>query len=213
MGFSGVQNFPTVGLIDGIFRANLEETGMSYGLEVEMIAARPCQGPADHALCVQRRRCGRHGQGRRRHHRLPSGADHRRLDRGETALKLDDCPGHGRRLGGGGAAVRPDDHRARAWRPGGEPADAAFIMKNTRHCHGFYGASSMERLPVEVAIREQTRNFKAIGRQRREDGNGWTGPDSGLVRGRNRHDGPTDRSPHSLADRGDHRRSRSSSIW
>ena len=59
LGFAGVQNFPTVGLIDGVFRANLEETGMSYALEVEMIAKRPRQGYADHALCIQRGRCRR----------------------------------------------------------------------------------------------------------------------------------------------------------
>ncbi len=61
IGFSGVQNFPTVGLIDGIFRANLEETGMSYGLEVDMIADRPRQGHADDALRLQRGRCDGHG--------------------------------------------------------------------------------------------------------------------------------------------------------
>jgi predicted TIM-barrel enzyme len=77
LGFSGVQNFPTVGLIDGTFRANLEETGMGYGLEVEMIRAARA-GPADHALRLQRGRRARHGRGRRRHRGLPPGADHRR---------------------------------------------------------------------------------------------------------------------------------------
>ncbi len=81
VGFSGVQNFPTVGIMDGTFRANLEETGMSYGLEVDMIAQGARQGHADHALCLQRGRGRRDGQGRRRHHRVPHGADHRRRDR------------------------------------------------------------------------------------------------------------------------------------
>ena len=74
LGFSGVQNFPTVGLIDGLLRANLEETGMSYALEVEMIAPRPRQGHADDALRLLRRRRARDGAGGRRHDRLPSRA-------------------------------------------------------------------------------------------------------------------------------------------
>ena len=81
LGFAGVQNFPTVGLIDGVFRANLEETGMGYGLEVEMIRQSARARSADHALRVLGRRRPRHGRGRRRHHRLPHGADHRRRDR------------------------------------------------------------------------------------------------------------------------------------
>ena len=74
LGFSGMQNFPTVGLIDGTFRANLEETGMGYGLEVELIARAHALGPADHALCVPRRRGRGDGQGRRRHHRAATWA-------------------------------------------------------------------------------------------------------------------------------------------
>ena len=165
LGFSGVQNFPTVGLIDGVFRANLEETGMSYALEVEMIAKAHAQGHADHALCVQRGRGRGDGRGRRRHHRLPSWASPpaARSAR-ETALKLRGLPGAGRRLGGGGA--RGQSAMSLVLAHGGpvaEPADAEFIMKNTPQCHGFYGASSMERLPVERALTEQVRQFKAIG--------------------------------------------------
>ena len=81
LGFSGVQNFPTVGLIDGVFRAKLEETGMGYALEVEMIRARRAARPADHALRVLGGQRARHGRGRRRHHRLPPGPHHRRRDR------------------------------------------------------------------------------------------------------------------------------------
>ena len=84
LGFSGVQNFPTVGLIDGTFRANLEETGMSYALEVDMIARARDQGPADDALRLQRGRSRGYGPRRRRHHRLPSRTDDRRRDRREN---------------------------------------------------------------------------------------------------------------------------------
>ena len=81
LGFAGVQNFPTVGLIDGIFRANLEETGMSYALEIDMISQGARQGHADDALRVQREGGRRDGDRRRRHHRLPSRPHHRRRDR------------------------------------------------------------------------------------------------------------------------------------
>ena len=81
LGFSGVQNFPTVGLIDGVFRANLEETGMGYGLEVEMTRAAPRRRPAHHALRLLGGRCGGHDGSRRRHHRLPHGAHHQRQHR------------------------------------------------------------------------------------------------------------------------------------
>ncbi len=81
MGFSGVQNFPTVGLFDGTMRQSFEETGMGFGLEIDMIAHGARAGPADHALCLQRRRGDRNGPGRRRHHRRPYGGDHRRQHR------------------------------------------------------------------------------------------------------------------------------------
>ena len=166
IGFAGVQNFPTVGIIDGTFRANLEETGMSYGLEVDMIAAAHAKDMLDHALCLQ---CGRgrgHGAGGGRHHRLPPGPYDRRLDRRGNRAQARGLPGPGGRLGGGGPQGQARRDRAGPRRAGREPEDAAFIMKNTRNCHGFYGASSMERLPTEVALTEQTRKFKTIGRQR-----------------------------------------------
>ena len=81
LGFSGVQNFPTVGLIDGIFRANLEETGMSYALEVEMIALAHAKDMLTTPYVFSARRRRGDGRGGRRHHRLPSGPDHRRRDR------------------------------------------------------------------------------------------------------------------------------------
>ncbi|MBR1282574.1 phosphoenolpyruvate hydrolase family protein [Bradyrhizobium sp. AUGA SZCCT0177] len=163
-GFSGVQNFPTVGLIDGSFRIGLEETGMSYALEVEMIALAGAKGllttpyvfSADDAAAM-----------------AGAGADiivcHFGLTAGgaigaQTALKLEDVPAMLDTWAAAALAVKPDAIILVHGGPVAEPSDAEFVIKNSRHCHGFYGASSMERLPVEVAIREQTRKFKAISR-------------------------------------------------
>jgi predicted TIM-barrel enzyme len=164
VGFAGVQNFPTVGLIDGVFRANLEETGMGYGLEVEMIALAGTKGllttPYVFSEADARSMAG-------------AGADiivcHLGLTTGgsigaETALKLADCPAIVDAWAAAALAVKPDAIILVHGGPVAQPADADFILKNTRHCHGFYGASSMERLPVEVAIRDQTRAFKTISR-------------------------------------------------
>jgi predicted TIM-barrel enzyme len=163
-GFAGVQNFPTVGLIDGVFRANLEETGMGYALEVEMIRLAGKKGllttpyvfsEADAAAMAG------------------AGADiivcHLGLTTGgsigsQTALKLKDCPALVDAWAAAALKVKKDAIVLVHGGPVAEPADADFVMKNTKHCHGFYGASSMERLPVEVAIRDQTRAFKAISR-------------------------------------------------
>jgi predicted TIM-barrel enzyme len=166
MGFAGVQNFPTVGIIDGTFRANLEETGMSYELEVDMIAAAhakdmlttPYVFNADEATAMAK-----------------AGADivvcHLGLTTGgsigaETAVKLEDCPAKVDAWAEAALKVRRDIIVLVHGGPVSSPEDAAFVMSNTRSCHGFYGASSMERLPAEVALTEQTRKFKAIGRQR-----------------------------------------------
>jgi predicted TIM-barrel enzyme len=162
IGFSGVQNFPTVGLIDGTFRANLEETGMSYGLEVDMIGKARARGmlttpyvfsPEDATAMAG------------------AGADivvcHLGLTTGgaigaETALKLEDCPALVDAWAEAALRVKPDTIILVHGGPVAMPADAEFIMQNTSACHGFYGASSMERLPTEVALTEQTRAFKAI---------------------------------------------------
>jgi predicted TIM-barrel enzyme len=166
MGFAGVQNFPTVGIIDGTFRANLEETGMSYGLEVDMIAAAhakdmlttPYVFSADEATAMAK-----------------AGADivvcHLGLTTGgsigaETALKLEDCAAKVDAWAEAALRVRRDIIVLVHGGPVSSPGDASFIISNTRNCHGFYGASSMERLPTEVALTEQIRKFKAIGRQR-----------------------------------------------
>jgi predicted TIM-barrel enzyme len=162
IGFSGVQNFPTVGLIDGTFRANLEETGMSYGLEIDMIKKAGARGmlttpyvfsPEDATAMAG------------------AGADivvcHLGLTTGgaigaETALKLDDCPALVDAWAEAALRVKPDTIILVHGGPVAMPEDAQFIMQNTSACHGFYGASSMERLPTEVALTEQTRAFKAI---------------------------------------------------
>jgi predicted TIM-barrel enzyme len=165
IGFSGVQNFPTVGIIDGTFRANLEETGMSYGLEVDMIAkahakdmlTTPYVFNAGEAAAMAK-----------------AGADiivcHMGLTTGgaigaATALKLADCPALVDAWAEAALRVRYDVIVLVHGGPVAEPADAEFVLKSTRNCHGFYGASSMERLPVEVALTEQTRKFKRIDRR------------------------------------------------
>jgi predicted TIM-barrel enzyme len=164
LGFSGVQNFPTVGLFDGIFRANLEETGMGYGLEVDMIRlardkdmlTTPYVFSAAEAEAMAR-----------------AGADiivcHMGLTTGGaigagTALRLDQCPALVDEWAEAALRVRRDVIILVHGGPVAEPADAEFILKQTRNCHGFYGASSMERLPTERALTEQTRRFKAIKR-------------------------------------------------
>lgn len=163
LGFSGVQNFPTVGLIDGTFRANLEETGMSYNLEVEMIrkarsldllttpyvfseadATAMAEAGADIIVC---------------HLGLTTGGS----IGAETALKLEDCPALVDRWSAAALAVNPEAMILVHGGPVAMPEDAEYVLRNTEHCHGFYGASSMERLPVEAALTGQTRAFKAIG--------------------------------------------------
>jgi predicted TIM-barrel enzyme len=161
IGFSGVQNFPTVGIIDGTFRTNLEETGMGYGLEVDMIAkargkdllTTPYVFNAGEAEAMAR-----------------AGADvivcHMGLTTGGsigagTALKLEDCPALINEWSEAALKVNRDVILLAHGGPIAEPGDADFILKNTQ-CHGFYGASSMERLPTEVAMTEQTRAFKRI---------------------------------------------------
>ena len=161
-GFSGVQNFPTVGLIDGRFRAELEETGMGYGCEVEMIAKAHARDllttpyvfePAEAAAMAR------------------AGADilvcHFGLTVGgsigaATATKLEDCPALTDAMAEAALAVNPEALILVHGGPIAEPADAEYVLAHARHCHGFYGASSMERLPVERALSAQVQKFKAI---------------------------------------------------
>jgi predicted TIM-barrel enzyme len=162
LGFSGVQNFPTVGLIDGIFRANLEETGMGYGLEVDLIrlahekdllttpyvfseddARAMAEAGADIVVC---------------HLGLTTGGS---IGAG-TARRLEDCPALVDAWAEAALAVRDDVIVLVHGGPVSQPEDARFVLERTRHCHGFYGASSMERLPTEEALTAQTRRFKEI---------------------------------------------------
>jgi predicted TIM-barrel enzyme len=162
IGFSGVQNFPTVGLIDGVFRQNLEETGMSYALEVDMIArarkkdllTTPYVFNSDDAAAMAK-----------------VGADiivcHLGLTTGgsigaETALKLADCPALVDEWSAAALKINPDAIILVHGGPVATPADASFVLAHTKTCHGFYGASSMERLPTEIALTDTTRAFKAI---------------------------------------------------
>jgi predicted TIM-barrel enzyme len=162
IGFSGVQNFPTVGLIDGVFRQNLEETGMSYALEVEMIRlaheknllTTPYVFDSSQAVTMAK-----------------AGADilvaHMGLTTGgtigaETALALETCAGRIDAIAEAALDVRSDIIVLCHGGPIAEPADAALVLNKTRHCHGFYGASSMERLPTEKAITKQIQDFKRI---------------------------------------------------
>jgi len=162
MGFAGVQNFPTVGLIDGTFRQNLEETGMGYGLEVEMIArahaldllTTPYVFSAEEAVAMAQ-----------------AGADiivpHMGLTTGgaigaETAKTLDDCIALIDDWAAAALVVRPDIIVLCHGGPIAMPEDAAYVLQRCKHCHGFYGASSMERLPTEQALTAQTRAFKRV---------------------------------------------------
>ncbi|MDJ0934044.1 MAG: phosphoenolpyruvate hydrolase family protein [Kiloniellales bacterium] len=162
IGFSGVQNFPTVGLIDGTFRANLEETGMSYGQEVDLIrlahqkdllttpyvfneedATAMAEAGADIVVC---------------HLGLTTGG----AIGAETALRLEDCPALVEAWAGAALKINPEVLILVHGGPVAMPDDARYVLENTENCHGFYGASSMERLPTEVALTEQTKAFKAL---------------------------------------------------
>ena len=162
MGFSGVQNFPTIGLFDGTMRASFEETGMGYDLEVDMIAAARkldllttpyVFNPAE-AVSMAR-----------------AGADilvaHMGVTTGgsigaSTAKSLDQCVGEIDAIASAALAERNDVIVLCHGGPIAMPHDAMHILKNCRTCHGFYGASSMERLPAEIAIRDQAASFKAL---------------------------------------------------
>jgi predicted TIM-barrel enzyme len=164
LGFSGVQNFPTVGLIDGTFRANLEETGMGYGVEVEMIrraraldllttpyvfseanARAMTEAGADIVVC---------------HLGLTTGGA---IGAG-TAPTLADCVASVNAWAAAAKAVDPDVIVLCHGGPIATPEDAQQVLAQCQACHGFYGASSMERLPTETALTEATRRFTEIQR-------------------------------------------------
>ncbi len=162
LGFSGVQNFPTVGLIDGVFRANLEETGMGYAHEVEMIRkaraldllTTPYVFSTDNAAAM-----------------AAAGADiivcHLGLTTGgaigaDTAVSLADCVPRIDAWADVARAVNPDVIVLCHGGPIATPKDAEYMLRHCRDIQGFYGASSMERLPTEVALTATTREFKNI---------------------------------------------------
>ena len=162
MGFSGVQNFPTIGLFDGTMRQSFEETGMGYELEVEMIAAAheldllttPYVFNPDEARAM-----------------TAAGADivvaHMGVTTGgaigaKAAKTLEQCVDEVNAIADAARAVREDVIVLCHGGPIAMPEDARFILARSPHCHGFYGASSMERLPVETAIRSQVEDFKAL---------------------------------------------------
>ena len=164
LGFSGIQNFPTVGLIDGTFRANLEETGMGYGLEVELVRrARALELLTTPYVFDE--------QGAR--DMAAAGADivvcHLGLTTGGsigagTALALADCVEPINAQAAAARAVNRDIIVLCHGGPVATPEDASWILSRCPQCHGFYGASSMERLPVEAALTETTRRFTQITR-------------------------------------------------
>jgi predicted TIM-barrel enzyme len=164
LGFSGIQNFPTVGLFDGTIRAQLEETGMGYDLEVEVIqqareldllttpyvfseenARDMAEAGADIIVC---------------HLGLTTGG----AIGAKTSLQLKDCVPLVDAWAKAARSVNPEVLVLCHGGPVATPEDADYILKHCRGCNGFYGASSMERLPAEVALVETTRKFKAIKR-------------------------------------------------
>jgi predicted TIM-barrel enzyme len=161
-GFAGVQNFPTVGLIDGTFRANLEETGMGYDNEVRLIrlAREKDLLTTPYVFNLEETRA-----------MVEAGADvivaHMGLTTkgtigAHTARTLDDCVREVQAIADTAREIREDIIVLCHGGPIAMPEDAEYVLTRTRNVHGFYGASSMERLPVEIALTEQVQKFKAI---------------------------------------------------
>ena len=162
MGFSGVQNFPTIGLFDGVMRASFEETGMGYGLEVDMIRqahsldllTTPYVFNPDEAAAM-----------------TEAGADivvaHCGVTVGgsigaSSAKGLEQCVAEIDAIAAAAVRVRPDVIVLCHGGPISQPEDAAYVLQHCAICHGFFGASSMERLPTEIALVDQTRAFKRL---------------------------------------------------
>jgi predicted TIM-barrel enzyme len=162
MGFSGVQNFPTIGLFDGVMRQSFEETGMGFGLEVDMIAeahkldllTTPYVFNPDEAVAMTK-----------------AGADiivaHMGVTTGgaigaKAAKTLEQCADEIAAIADAARGVRSDAIVICHGGPIAMPDDARFILSRVKNCHGFYGASSMERLPVEIAIKAQVESFKSL---------------------------------------------------
>ncbi len=162
IGFSGVQNFPTVGLIDGLYRQNLEETGMGYGEEVEMIRTAHEMGLLTTPYAFN----PEEGE-----QMAAAGADivvaHAGLTTkgaigATTALTLEESVGFVQAICDAARGVSKEVIVLCHGGPISEPEDAEYVLQNTKGVDGFYGASSMERLPVEVAITEHVKKYKTI---------------------------------------------------
>jgi predicted TIM-barrel enzyme len=162
IGFAGVQNFPTVGLIDGTFRANLEETGMGFDLEVEMIRAAHERGLVTAPYVFDPEQAVSMTE---------AGADilvpHMGLTTSgtigaQTAMTLDEAVTRVQAMRDAAVAVRPDVLVLCHGGPIAEPADAQYVLERTTGIAGFFGASSMERLPTEKAIAGQAEAFKSL---------------------------------------------------
>ena len=162
IGFSGIQNFPTVGLVDGTLRANLEETEMGYDKEVDMVRLAREKDIFTTPYCFNTAEAEQMAD---------AGADivvaHMGLTTkgsigAHTALTLDDSVERVQAIADAARGVRDDVIILCHGGPIAMPEDAEYVLHRTKDVHGFYGASSMERLPVETALTEQVRNFKAI---------------------------------------------------
>lgn len=161
-GFAGVQNFPTVGLIDGVFRQNLEETGMSYDAEVEMIRLAAARGLVTCPYVFDPSQAERMAE---------AGADvlvpHMGLTTSgsigaRTALTLDEAVIRVQAMRDAAVAVNPDILVLCHGGPIAEPDDAGYVLSRTKGVCGFFGASSMERLPTERALTAQVRAFTEL---------------------------------------------------
>jgi predicted TIM-barrel enzyme len=161
-GFSGIQNFPTVGLIDGLFRQNLEETGMGFGLEIEMIRLARQMNLLTTPYCFNADEAKAMAE---------AGADivvaHLGLTTkgsigATTAVTLENAPAKVQQIADAAKSMNPDVIVLCHGGPISEPPDAEYVLHRAKGIHGFYGASSMERLPVEKAITETMKAYKAI---------------------------------------------------
>ena len=164
LGFDGVQNFPTVGLIDGVFRQNLEETGMGYDLEVEMIQQAhkldmlTCPYVFDEEQAVKMARVGADVL-------VPHmGLTTKGSIGAKTAMTLDEAVERVQAMHDAAKHVNPDILVLCHGGPISEPGDAQYVLDHTEGIVGFFGATSMERLPTEVAIEQQARKFKDMKR-------------------------------------------------
>ena len=161
-GFSGVQNFPTVGLIDGVFRQNLEETGMGFGLEIDLIKqahelgllTTPYCFDPDQAAAMAEAGCDV---------LIPHlGLTTKGMIGASTAVTLEDAPRLVQAMADAAKRVNKDVLVLCHGGPIAEPSDAQYVLDHTEGVVGFYGASSMERLPVEPAIRDRVREFTEL---------------------------------------------------